>query len=65
MGTSHETLETETSTHPSLGYQFVVEHNEVKASPVCVLVNEHFTQVTSRGNQCPPGTTTTGNGGNE
>ena len=49
-----ETTETEANGGlPALGSNLVVEHNRVAKSPVCVLVNPHFTQVSSRGNTCP------------
>jgi hypothetical protein len=53
VGASHETLAAATATNPSVGYRMVVENNVVRNSPVCVLVNSNFTQLTIRGNQCP------------
>ena len=57
LGASHETTDTEGSGAggvPSLGSNLVVEKNVVAKSPVCVLVNKHFTGVEVRGNTCPP-----------
>ena len=53
VGASHESTPATADQSPPLGYHMVVEANVVSESPVCVLVNEHFTAISERGNTCP------------
>ena len=52
IGSTHETYD---DNPHALGSNFVCEHNTVERSPLCVVVNSRFTQVTTRGNICTPG----------
>ena len=59
VGTSHETLDAMATAGPAVGYDILVEGNELLRSAfswsgtkTCTPVNEHFQRTTVRGNEC-------------